>query len=285
MRLDVTGRLPLLKHGPQVEDDGRRELTIDLSRLHFASPLDLAAVAALAEVAIQHGQPVTMIRPEDPGVDAYVARMDLYICLDPRVRISGDALAVEKSARTDVLVEVGRIRSAQAASEMGERFANIAKQQGFGNAVPGLFRALGELLDNAATHGQSEAGAFAAAQFYTGATSDRQGLELAVCDTGVGVRQHLNQHRQRFTTDRTALDRAVLAPITGTDEHGRGWGLSDVVQYVGAHERAAFVIASGSSALYTSQRDGLISRRLTALATPIEGTWVWLRVRLPMKGR
>jgi hypothetical protein len=281
VHLDVCGRHPLLTRGPVVDDDGLSGLTIDMSGLTFASPLDLTAVAALADQAARRDQQVTLIRPVDTGVEAYVERMDLYEQLDPRTTVTASAPAGPRSDQGHVLVEVGRVATTAEASAIGTRFAGVATNQGFGSAVPGLFRALGELLDNAATHGRSEGGAFAAAQFYTGKTSRRQGFELAVCDTGVGVREHLGQ-RHRRATDQAALELATLAKITGTDDPGRGYGLHDVVQYVGRHAQAAFVLASGGTAVYTSQRGGLLMKTVTAMSTPIEGTWAWLRVRLPI---
>jgi hypothetical protein len=281
VRLDVAGRHPLLKRGPQIEDDGGTGLTIDMSGMTFASPLDLTAVAALADQAARRDQPVTLVRPTDGGVDAYVERMNLYEQLDPRVGVSEAQPAGPRNDQKDVLVEIERVLCPKEASALGRRFADVATKQGFGPAVPGLFRASGELLDNAATHGHSDGGAFAAAQFDTGETSQRQGFEVAVCDTGVGVRSHLGQRHKRATTDRAALEYAALARITGTDDTGRGWGLHDVDQYVGHRAQAALVVASGDTAIYTSQRDGLLMKKVTPLATPIEGTWIWLRVRLP----
>src|SRR4051812_16958194 len=87
MRLDVCGRHPLLQRGPVVEDDGTGRLTVDMSGMTFASPLELTAVAAISERAVQRGVLVEVRRSEHPWVDAYVERMDLYRRLDPAVQV------------------------------------------------------------------------------------------------------------------------------------------------------------------------------------------------------
>ena len=57
-----------------------------------------------------------------------------------------------------------------------------------------VYRACGELLANAAEHGTSSTGAFIAAQTYTGTTTEGPRLEMAICDTGVGVLKHLRRN-------------------------------------------------------------------------------------------
>jgi anti-anti-sigma regulatory factor len=272
--------MPLLRAGPRPADDGESTVTIDMTGLTFVSPLDLTAIAAIADAAILRGQSVRLICPADASVASYIERMDLLTQFDARVSVEAQPAAGARADSTQVLVELTRVTSSDAASVLGSSFGDLAEAQ-FGSGALALFKCLGELLDNAASHGKSLGGGFAAAQYYTGTTSGRHGLELAVSDNGAGVLGHLGRRYKNLATDRAALEAAVRGPVSGLAETGRGWGLHDIVQLTGAASRAAFVLASGQTALYKSQRDGRLVTKLTPLAAPIEGTWAWLRVRLP----
>src|SRR5439155_16664799 len=102
----------------------------------------------------------------------------------------------------------------------------------FAGVVAGpVFRGVGELIDNAVSHGDSQIGAFVAAQSYTGAISGRPGFEFAVCDTGMGVLDHLRGNpKYALVPDApTALAYAIRPGVTGTSEP-RGYGVADLLQ-------------------------------------------------------
>lgn len=281
--LEAAGRHPLLTHGPVLTEDGSNLLTIDMRRLKFASPFDLAATAAVADAAIDR-QPVRVLLPDADDVASYVVRMNLLEVLHDTVTVVGVVPTGPRKPLDSVLVELTRITSPDDAQRVGGAFAGIVLEQ-FGDAARSVFRATGELLDNAVSHGRSAGGAFAAVQYYTGATSGREGLEFAICDNGIGVLNHL-RHNQRYagiTTSRQALKKAVKEKVSGVDPD-RGYGLFDVVKIIGSLDLASLVIASGDASLFKRQADGRLITEEKRMTSPIGGTWAWLRVRLPRRG-
>jgi hypothetical protein len=265
-----------------VADDGSEVFTIDLRRLTFASPLDLAGVAALAEHHAVSGS-VRLQLPTDEAVTSYLGRMNLLDNLPGQVSLEGPVPGGDRRALDKILVEVSRVTSAEDAEGMWARFGDIALTH-FGESAKLVFKATGELLGNAVTHGSQPGAVITAAQYYSGKTSGRGGLEVAICDTGVGVLRHLRRNPRfaRITTSTAALRVAFQAGASGVaEDKDRGFGLADVLQLVGRLDLASLILASGDCALFKRWNGRLLLTQETRLITPIEGTWAWLRVRLP----
>jgi hypothetical protein len=144
------------------------------------------------------------------------------------------------------------------------------------------FRAAGELIDNAASHGHSQIGAFLCAQTYTGATSRRPGFEFAVCDTGIGVLAHLrgNPDYLDIPDSPTALACALKQGVSGTGEK-RGNGLTDLLQFTQDGGVGRLVIRSEDGIASVAQRRHNRRDVYAATTAHITGTWAWLRVRFP----
>lgn len=280
--MKLSGRLPLLTRGPQLIDDGGDALTIDLSELEFASPLELTGTAAIAQRHISEGRNVEVTPPSRPDIASYVRRMDLFTESSyVGARVIDTKPLDYRQDQSSVLLELRRVTTPAEAEDVATWFANVAEDRfGLGSLA---LHALGELLDNATTHGDSKVGAFVAAQFYSGRTSRRPGLELAVCDAGIGVLAHLtgNPKHAHIATSAEALHAALQPGISGTDQP-RGFGLHDVLRYIGRQDMSGLILASGDAAIHRRIRQGQDTDLRTRLASPIAGTWAWLRVRLPV---
>ncbi len=280
--LRLAGRHPLLSDGPVMLDDGAPSLTVDMSQLQFASPLDLCALAAIVDAQAEQSE-VTLAMPTDPDVARYLSRMNLISNLPDNVVVVGDTPVGDRRPLDTMLVELTRVAEPADAERVGERFRRVALAQ-FGGAASQLFRAMGELLDNAVSHGSHPGVAFASAQYYSGTTSGRHGLEVAICDNGIGVLRHLrrNERYARISTSKAALSAALREGVSGVvEEPERGFGLFDVVRIVGSLDLASLVLASGDASLFKRRRNERFVTDEKALITPIDGTWAWLRVRLP----
>jgi hypothetical protein len=144
-----------------------------------------------------------------------------------------------------------------------------------------VFWGIGELLDNACTHAASPIGAYVAAQTYTGTTSGRRGLELAVVDAGQGVLAHLRQNPQHRTVPdaATALRHAVQPGVTGTSDR-RGYGFSDTLSAAGDAGIGRLVLRSGDGLgrITVGRRR---ERQYLTCPQEVQGTWAWLRIRVP----
>lgn len=282
MRIEIVGRRPLLRRvTPVHRADHDGELVLDAHGLLFASPLDLAAMAALANTAKARGASTTIITPDDPSITSYLERMDVLARLPAGSRVQGSVPQQRRAHRPDALIEVLPV-SPTNEQDLVDRIGLMAFTH-LDPAIRGLtFQSIGELIDNAVSHGASDLGAFAAAQVYTGATTGRRGMEFAICDTGIGILEHLrgNPENRDLQDEREALEHALQPGVTGTQDK-RGNGLADLFNVTEAGGYARLVLRSGNglASIVAPQHDR--RRHYVRAADPITGTWAWLRVRYP----
>jgi hypothetical protein len=280
MRVELTGRQPLLRRDIRAcaADDGW--LVLDARRLPFASPLDLSAMVALAHSAGQDAR-VALVLPDDAGAASYLQRMDVIRRLPAGTEIEGQLPAEERTDCSRMLLEVSPLLPATVENLVSGVGRLVSGQ--FAAGVARLaFRGAGELIDNAASHGHSQIGAFLCAQAYTGATSGRPGFEFAVCDTGIGVLAHLrgNPEYRHIPDSARALACALRPGVSGTGEQ-RGNGLTDLLQFTREGGVGGLIIRSGNGIASVAQRRHRRRDAYAATAATITGTWAWLRVRFP----
>ena len=183
---------------------------VDLSLLAFATPLDLVALACLLNSA-GDGAGVTLIPPTDPQVSNYLQRMDLPAFFDGRVVVSPGWVPETPRDETPSLIELTRVRRTQDVQAIIDRLMPKLMTVLPGAACRQVFQIISELLENAATHGESAVGSFIAAQYYTGATSGMPpGFWIGVADAGVGFRAHMARNWSTATS--TASMRSASLP-------------------------------------------------------------------------
>jgi hypothetical protein len=256
------------------------DLVIDACDLAFASPLDLTAMVAAAHVARKAG-PVTLRVPSDISVAAYLQRMDVARRLPPSAKIEGSFPSETRAQLMGSLLEVTRL-DAESAEDVGASVGRLVTDHFPDSRGRHVFGAVGELLDNAASHGTSDIGAFVAAQTYTGKTSGSRGFEVAVADTGMGVLAHLRQNPEfkGLNSAAQALAAALEPGVSGAPNK-RGYGLGDLIGAAAASGQIEFHLRSGDAGIRVtgyppSAHMGVLTRRMT-----IVGTWAWLRVAIP----
>lgn len=280
MRVELAGRLPFLRRDVRISTADEGRMVLDARRLLFASPLDLAAIAALAHAGAAGEAGVELILPRDPGVASYLQRMDVLRRLPPGTEIFGSAPPEQRRDRSKVLLEVSLLSPATA-DELVTRLGTLTAARFEAHAARRVVQNAGELIDNAVTHGQSALGAFVSAQAYTGVTSRRPGFEFAVCDTGVGVLDHLrgNPAYAEISDAPCALACAVQPGVTGTDDR-RGYGLADTLEITRSGVER-LVLRSGDGIASIALRRGQRRDAFAESSLTIAGTWAWLRARFP----
>ncbi len=279
--LELPGRHPLLRGTLRLQETAQPGLTVDARQLEFASPLDLAAVAALTHTHAASGTEIALLLPERPGVASYLQRMDLLKHLPDGSRIVGSLSEGERNDHSASLLEVTRLTGA-AVRDVNQRIGFVATNhlgRRFGRQA---FTGLGELIDNAVSHGTSKLGGFITAQAYSGRTTGRRRLEVSVCDTGVGVLNHLrrNQQHSDVTDSIHALERALSPRASGTDED-RGYGLPDVLGGVRETAITSLILRSGDGAVTASHYREHAFTSYRRIPEQVAGTWAWLRVSFP----
>jgi len=281
MYLRLTGRHPLLSRNLQQAPCPDGELIVDAHRLAFAGPLELAAIVGLAHAARAQGRGTTLVTAEDPSVTGYLQRMDVIRRLPASTVIDGRLPAERRTDLASALLEVSHLNT-ETAEDLATRLGRLAAAHFNGTAAGKVFAAIGELIDNAVDHGASSEGAFVAAQVYTGATSGRRGLEVAICDTGIGVLAHLRRNPAHAAVPdaASALASAFQPGVSGTTED-RGNGLNDLLTRLEFGSLARFHLRSGAGLATVTVRGQWRTERSHRTTTPVQGTWAWLRIRIP----
>jgi anti-sigma regulatory factor (Ser/Thr protein kinase) len=268
------GNQPL--HAPAIElvADANTDANFDASDMTFASPLDLAGVAAWAARLRHEDNPVGFALPTDNDVRRYLIRMNLVAHLDQAgVTVTGLSSSVRRADRADVLLEVRQIRDAADAERFADDAYELARRHTSDGSAAAAGKMLGELLDNAITHADSPIGVYAAAQVHQRAAD----LQLAVADAGIGIRSHLARNPSfRNLTAAQALRAALRPGVTGTSER-RGNGLPDLLSTASGFGGQLLLRSDDGYA----QVMAACSDRQFATATHVPGTWAWVHVRLP----
>ncbi|MGW4211728.1 hypothetical protein ACWEIJ_27305 [Lentzea sp. NPDC004789] len=256
-------------------------LVIDARKIGFVCPLDLAGVLAIAHWASAAAIPVIFRLPREPDTASYLQRMDVLRRMPPRTQIVGRSASEKRVDLGHRLLEVSPLTRATV-DDLAEKVGYLITAFYPPSVGPALVRACNELLDNAVEHGASDEGAFIAAQAYTGATTRQPRLELAVCDNGMGVLQHLRQNplHQHLNTDVHALEEAMKHGVTGTSDT-RGNGLGDLIDSGQKHGKIRFHIRSGAGEITVTACEQ--SRTVSRSPRPDQtrGTWAWLSHELP----
>jgi hypothetical protein len=249
-------------------------VVFDASEMSFASPLDLAGVAAWAVRLRHEGRPVEFVLPGDGDVRRYLVRMDLVAQLaQAGVAVTGSAPSVRRADRGDVLLELRRICGPADAERFAGDAYGLLELHTSGSSAVAAAKMLGELLDNAITHADSPVGVYAAAQVH-----QRVGdVELAVTDAGMGVRSHLARNPCfRDLTAPQALSAALRPGVTGTSER-RGNGLPDLLSTASGFGGMLLLRSDDGYA----QVKAASTDRQFSTAGHVPGTWAWVHVQLP----
>ncbi|WP_328674926.1 MULTISPECIES: hypothetical protein [unclassified Streptomyces] len=278
MRLELPGHHPLLRRNLVMRGAEPGRLVLDARRLMFASPLDLTAAAAAMHTHAAAGRETTLVLPDSPDVTAYMQRMDLLKALPHGTRVEGDVPDETRYDRSTTLLEIAHLQ-ADTADVIGERLGQMAIRHLGPRDGRRVFKGVGELIDNAISHGASTCGAFTAAQAYSGKTTGYRRLEIAVCDTGIGVLSHLrrNPDHAHIVTSAEALKHALRPGVSGTQDK-RGNGLPDLLSGPGGSATTRLVLRSGDGLLRASRLRGSELILPADTSVPVQGTWSWLRV-------
>lgn len=273
--ISLGGRAPLLANQP-VPWPPRADTALDLAELTFVTPFDLVGLAVLVGAA---PPPVglTVVPPADPNVCAYLQRMDLFTVLGDRIQIEPHLPDEGPREPNRALIELHRLEHPDEIDDLAREFWPRLRASLPQRLCSNLFEILGELVDNAATHGASDVGTYLAAQYYSGATSGMlEGMWIGVGDGGIGIRAHLagNPTYSTLDSDVAAIRVAVQKAVTGTHDR-RGWGLVEVLEAAGESAPGMVVIRSGhGEGVFYVGPTGTRTARYRRLAHRTPGTWV-----------
>ena len=257
-------------------------VVLDLRTVEFVEPAGLCGLAALLEYLTPRCEEVNLALA-GRDVPAYLERMDFFRLFGGRVRTNVDVASLEERRRHNpgTLQELINFYTEQEIPGIIERISEILENQGYRlKERVAICSVLSEVCANAAEHGASSFGAYAAVQAYHHIVSGprRRGEEvlIAIADGGVGVRETLSRnpkYAEHTTTDNDALRLALEMGVSGTGEIGRGGGLA-LVARIAAGVGGSLSLRSGTGRV-TVYEDRKNSRNVPRFP----GTFV--RVSLP----
>lgn len=288
MDLVLIGDKPLAT-GAFLSGEGLDTLVVDAQAMSFACPLDLAGIVATGHWASGCGLRVILRMPHDVDTAAYLQRMDVLRQMPPRTQILGHVPVDVRTDRRGTLMEVTALNEKNV-NDLAERLGHLvtsAYAQVSGAAGAAVFRACSELMSNATEHGVSDQGAFIALQVYSGSSTGIPRLEFAVCDTGIGVMQHLrrNPEHSHLTRDDLAIKRALEPGVSGIGREQRGNGLSDAIEHTRQYGAVELQIRSGKGEVVVVGTPARHRVRLQSRPDQTSGTWAWLTHRWPNDGQ
>ena len=257
-------------------------VVLDLRTVEFVEPAGLCGLAALLEYLITRCEEVNLALA-GRDVPAYLERMNFFRLFGGRVRTNVDVASLEERRRHNpgTLQELVNFHTEQQIPGIIERISEILENQGYRlKERVAICSVLSEVCANAAEHGASPFGAYAAVQAYhhivSGARRRGEEVLLAIADGGVGVRQTLSRnpkYDEHTTTDNDALRLALEMGVSGSGEIGRGGGLA-LVARIAADSGGSLSLRSGTGRV-TVYEDRKNSRNVPQFP----GTFV--RVSLP----
>ncbi len=257
-------------------------VSLDLRQVDFVEPAGLCGLAALLERLTENSGEVGLSL-RGRNVPAYLERMDFFRMFEGRLRTNVDVGSLEERERHDpgTLQELVNFHSEDEIPAIIHRISKILENQGYLlKERVAVCSTLSEICANAAEHGASSFGAYAAVQAYHHIVSGsrRRGEEVivAIADGGVGVRETLSRnpkYAEHTESDNDAIRHALEMGVSTTGEVGRGGGLTLVAQ-IAARNGGSLSIRSGSGRITVYEK-----RKNSRHVPPFPGTFV--RVSLP----
>ncbi len=269
---------------------GGEPVILDLREVEFVEPAGICGLATLLEFLIPRSKEVSVIL-SGRDVPAYLERMNFFRLFGDRVKTNTDVASLEGRQRHNPgsLQELVNFHTEEEIPGIINRISEILENQGYRlRERVAVCSVLSEICANAAEHGSSSFGAYAAVQAYHHIVSGRHGARseeregeeilVAIADGGVGVRETLSKNpalAEHTATDNDALRQALTMGVSGTGEIGRGGGLALVAQISG-RAGGSLSLRSGSGRV-TAYKDRNNSRKVPNFP----GTFV--RVSLPRR--
>ena len=257
-------------------------VVLDLRSVEFVEPAGLCGLAALLEYLTPRCDDVG-IALAGRDVAAYLERMNFFRLFGGRVQTNVDVSGLEERRRGNpgTLQELINFHGEEEIPGIIERISEILENQGYRlKERVAICSTLSEVCANAAEHGASPFGAYAAVQAYHHIVSGsrRRGEEvlIAIADGGIGVRETLSRnpaYAEHTSTDNDALRHALEMGVSATGEIGRGGGLA-LVAMIAARASGSLSLRSGTGRVTVYE-----NRKNSRIVPEFPGTFV--RVSLP----
>ncbi len=181
---------PLWGEGIALHDEYPAEIVLDLGAIEFIDPITLIRLRGLIDLTCTAGCTVAIISPRCTVMRSYLEWMRLGA--DLPTSCTSDLQTLDSPESSKVLIPVTRLGSTTDVVELERMLEDLylAYFEGPLALLADAFtRTIGEISDNATTHGRSSfGGAYVAAQRYS-----NKRCVIAVGDLGIGIAAHMGQ--------------------------------------------------------------------------------------------
>jgi hypothetical protein len=253
------------------------DLVLDLSALEIVDPLLLARLRGLIDLHATTGQQITILPPQNDLARKYLEFMGLASDLPANCDCELQSLDLPGSNK--ILIPIRRL-SSQADVEELERALGDLYMAHFSGPLAKLAeaftRTVGEISDNATTHGRSSVGvSYVAATRYIG------GCILVVGDLGIGIPAHMRKAFPELQDDGDAIRVATLEGKSGTGDPQRGIGYQYVIDGLkNEHIKTGELRVWSGSGRFRVQTQAGIQERRRAWSVDESTVGTWVRVDL-----
>lgn len=245
-----------------IETSGDR--VIDLEPLDFIKPLGVVALLATLErlTKQQRAADLTLKLPNSRPVRAYLRSCGVFDAMRDLGSFKGlqpeEVIPEPPPVRTMVrcmhFADDSDIEDL--AQNMEERFQT--ELLGFGSILSACHTIFSELATNVVCHAESLGGYVLAQQDNR---RDASVIEIAVADTGIGVRASLqkNANYRTLHSDAEAMELAIKEGVSSLEDNSRGYGLYHVTDDVKKNDSREMTMRSGQGKI-TLRGDGSITK-------------------------
>jgi hypothetical protein len=264
-----------------LRDGGAEEVVLDLGKLTFADPLLLARMCGFIDLNCAAGRKVQIVPPQAPLMRSYLEWM--HLAADLPAGCSSDLSTLDAPGSSKILIPVRRLRSTNDVVDLEQELGDLylAHFEGpVARLAEAFTRTVGEISDNATTHGRSPVGgSYVAAQRYS--QNGQQRCVLVVGDLGIGIPAHMRKAFPELKDDGDAIRVATLEGTSGTGDPQRGIGYQYVIDGLKSERIASgdLHVWSGRGRFRIETRNGTQGRRRAwSIDEPTSGTWVRLEL-------
>jgi hypothetical protein len=256
------------------------DLVLDLSDLEMIDPLFLARIRGLIDLSAAAGSHVTILPPKKDLIRKYLEFMRLASDLPSNCDCELKSLEVPGSSK--ILIPIRHLSSTSDVVDLEQALGDLYLAHFSGplsRLAEAFTRTVGEISDNATTHGKSSAGVS-----YVAANRYPKGCILVVGDLGVGIPTHMRKAFPELEDDGDAIRVATREGKSGTGDPQRGIGYQYVIDGLKNEHIATgeLRVWSGRGRFRVQTLGGVqVRRRAWSVDEETVGTWV----RLDLAGK
>lgn len=247
---------------------------IDLSGLSFVHPCAIVAMLCLTERLLGFQKQIKVVLPSDPAMRDYFSQIHMIDALKSLTKTEPMSVMLNNIIpRLTPIIPVASFYNETEVEQIAQQIEETMHEQGFTNLLWPCYTITIELAANVAQHSGGSRG-WVLAQRYD--YESGRIIELAVGDSGIGIRRSLRQNPQLtniITDDKIALKKAVSERVSRYSDPLRGNGLYQICTEVQATDRR-LTIRSGSGCLVVYD-DG---RQIVYERSPITGVLAEARI-------